>query len=490
MNNVLRLVWLAIFFLAPVHSVASENSLRDALRSQVFNDVQNALEKANAAAGSVLTPETYRQAGELYERADKAFADGADVDRVRKLLFESTRLFEQAASMAPTVENFVSAAFQARKDALESDAAKRSQKLWLDAEKQLYEATSRAEKGREQRVSRYADKAELLYRDSELAAIETVLFTEIETEIAQARKLDAHDWAPRSYNAARELLKQARSVLEQNRYDTDQPRNLANRALHKARHAQYIAKLANAIDDNDTNLENVLIEWQDTLAVFGERFDIPLYFDEGPTQPIALVDAIIEDREKRRVALEQEAAALQQRTYLLQDELVSVQAELENREFAKARLDRRLDQQRQREQSLARVDGLFSKTEAEVLRAENRLIIRLVGLGFSSGSAEVEKRHEPLLARLMTAMAEFPQTPVTIEGHTDSYGVDTSNLELSVRRAEAVASYLLENSAISPTQLSSVGFGETKPIANNETSDGRWKNRRIDVVLYPSWFSG
>ena len=77
---------------------------------------------------------------------------------------------------------------------------------------------------------------------------------------------------------------------------------------------------------------------------------------------------------------------------------------------------------------------------------------------------------------------------MTIEGHTDSYGADDTNLELSVRRAQSVADYLLEKDAVKSAHVSSVGFGETKPIANNETSDGRWKNRRIDVVIYPFWW--
>lgn len=479
---------LLMVFAAPALG-AEDNSLREALRKQVFADSVEALRQANAANAAILTPETYRKASRAYIRAEEAFEGGADVDRVSSILEEANKEFLQAATMAPTVENFVSAAFQARSDALAADAKKRAPKLWEEAEIQLYEAASRAEKGRESRVGQYADKAETLYRDAELEAIETVLFTEIETEIAKAKKLDADDWAETSYQKAIDLLALARSTLAGNRYDTDQPRNLAKQAMHNALYAQYVSRLADDIDDNDTTLEAILLEWQAVLQPLGDTVDVPMYFDNGPAATIELIVAAIEERNNRATLLAQDLGSAKQSIRLLEDELASTQAELENREEAKARLDRRLALQAQQEQTVSRVEGLFSKTEAEVVRAENRLIIRLVGLNFTFGSADLEAQHEAILAKLITAISEFPETPITIEGHTDSYGADASNMTLSVKRAESVAAYLLERVAIAPNQLSSVGYGETKPIANNETPDGRSKNRRIDVVLYPSFWS-
>ena len=488
-GSTVRILIVFLLGLIAWPGMAAEDSLRAALKDQIFAAANDALVEANAASASLLTPESYRRAGEVYMRAEQAFDRGADVDRVRTILRDATALFSEAAALAPTVEQFVSAAYQARNDALEARADTRSEQLWQQAEVQFYEATSRAEKGRENRVARYADKAESLYRDAELAAIETVLFTEIGAAIEQAKRLDADDWAPTSYQAAIDLLAEARSVLAANRYDTDQPRNLARLAMHNALHAQYVSRLADDIDDNDTSLEAVLLEWERVLQPLGEHLDVPMYFDDGPQSTIDLIVAAVQERDSRLAQLDQDNTSLKRRVSLLQEELLVAQSELENREAAQARLDRRLAAQENQEQTLRRIERLFTKTEAEVVRAENRLVIRMVGLGFASGSAEVETRHEPLLAKLITAIGEFPQAVVTIEGHTDSYGADADNLSLSIRRAEAVAAYLMENSAISSSQLSSVGYGETRPIANNETSDGRWKNRRIDVVVYPSWWS-
>ena len=108
------------------------------------------------------------------------------MDRVRDVVNEAEELFQQAIDTAPAVQAFVSKAYEARLDALEAEAKDRSPELWVEAELQFYEATSRAEKGRERRVQDYAEKAEALYRDAELAAIENVLFARIDAEIKQA----------------------------------------------------------------------------------------------------------------------------------------------------------------------------------------------------------------------------------------------------------------------------------------------------------------
>jgi OOP family OmpA-OmpF porin len=83
------------------------------------------------------------------------------------------------------------------------------------------------------------------------------------------------------------------------------------------------------------------------------------------------------------------------------------------------------------------------------------------------------------------AIDVFPNSQAVIEGHTDSYGGDESNMALSRRRAEAVSGYLTNELGVPAFRLSAVGYGETRPIANNETAQGRERNRRIDVRIQP-----
>jgi outer membrane protein OmpA-like peptidoglycan-associated protein len=79
-------------------------------------------------------------------------------------------------------------------------------------------------------------------------------------------------------------------------------------------------------------------------------------------------------------------------------------------------------------------------------------------------------------------MKEYPNAKFSIEGHTDADGKDASNQTLSESRAAAVQGYLVEH-GIAASRLTSVGYGETKPIDSNKTKAGKANNRRVEVKL-------
>lgn len=128
---------------------------------------------------------------------------------------------------------------------------------------------------------------------------------------------------------------------------------------------------------------------------------------------------------------------------------------------------------------------MFSRNEARVYRESKEVIIRLVGLSFDVGQSTIRPANYRLLTKVQQAIQAFANSNLVIEGHTDSHGSDTANYALSQRRAEAVKQYILANSRINASKIAAVGYGETKPVANNETTRGRARNRRIDIVIRP-----
>jgi OmpA-OmpF porin, OOP family len=87
------------------------------------------------------------------------------------------------------------------------------------------------------------------------------------------------------------------------------------------------------------------------------------------------------------------------------------------------------------------------------------------------------------LAVLATFMRKYPESSAVIEGHTDDVGTDADNLYLSQRRANSVVDYLVREHGIAPARLSAVGYGETSPLADNASQEGKRINRRIDAVI-------
>ncbi|MEJ2112267.1 MAG: OmpA family protein [Flavobacteriaceae bacterium] len=114
---------------------------------------------------------------------------------------------------------------------------------------------------------------------------------------------------------------------------------------------------------------------------------------------------------------------------------------------------------------------------------ENKLL-------FESGSWAVGSEGRRAVQQLGTVLAENPDINVLIEGHTDNVpykgsGQVSGNWDLSTKRATAIVNILSENSSINPESLTAAGRGEFSPIATNDTSEGRAKNRRIEVILTP-----
>jgi len=119
--------------------------------------------------------------------------------------------------------------------------------------------------------------------------------------------------------------------------------------------------------------------------------------------------------------------------------------------------------------------------------SEDEVIIRLMGEStFDSGSVEIREKLKPLLKNVSKVLAK-DGGDIIIAGHTDNVpikrGPYTSNLRLSIARAAAVAEYMLANSNIDPKRLSTMGFGEYRPIESNLTARGREKNRRVEIIL-------
>jgi len=127
------------------------------------------------------------------------------------------------------------------------------------------------------------------------------------------------------------------------------------------------------------------------------------------------------------------------------------------------------------------------KGAIEIAVEENEVTIRMMGeTTFDTGRAELRKEFLPLLQKI-GAVLNKTKGEIIIAGHTDnvplSGGMFKSNLGLSMARAGSVAEHLLKSTDIDPKRLSTMGFGEYRPLAPNDTEQGRQKNRRVEIIV-------
>jgi len=104
------------------------------------------------------------------------------------------------------------------------------------------------------------------------------------------------------------------------------------------------------------------------------------------------------------------------------------------------------------------------------------------GILFETAKSAVQAESAPTLKEIASALTEHPELKVRIEGHTDNVGSPEANLKLSEARAAAVKAVLVKDYGIDASRLTTAGLGDTKPIADNGTAEGRSNNRRVEVV--------
>jgi outer membrane protein OmpA-like peptidoglycan-associated protein len=128
-------------------------------------------------------------------------------------------------------------------------------------------------------------------------------------------------------------------------------------------------------------------------------------------------------------------------------------------------------------------DGCPEKTYVKIEGGQMEIFGKI---RFKTGSAEVDKKSDPLLDQIAAAMKANPQVKkVRVEGHTDDVGGSDLNQRLSEERAASVKSSL-ESRGVDDDRLDSKGYGESRPTAPNRTAAGRAKNRRVEFIITES----
>jgi outer membrane protein OmpA-like peptidoglycan-associated protein len=120
---------------------------------------------------------------------------------------------------------------------------------------------------------------------------------------------------------------------------------------------------------------------------------------------------------------------------------------------------------------------------ATVIRQGEGILVKFdSGILFDVDKSDLKAAAKTNLNNLAASLINNPQTNITIIGHTDSTGPADHNMDLSVRRAESVRSYIIANN-VGSNRLTTTGRGASEPIADNTTADGRAQNRRVEIAI-------
>lgn len=189
--------------------------------------------------------------------------------------------------------------------------------------------------------------------------------------------------------------------------------------------------------------------------------------------------------ERREMKLRMEQDAREQAAEEAREAAARAAREREGRLVAERKASvARLEAERAREEQ-ARIRERMERALSVVVETRETargVIVNLPDILFDFGKATLRPNARETVAKVCGIMLVSPGYTLSVEGHTDSVGSDEFNQTLSEKRAKSVGDYLVE-CGLPGEETSTKGFGESKPIATNDTADGRQKNRRVEIVI-------
>jgi outer membrane protein OmpA-like peptidoglycan-associated protein len=414
--------------------------LQSADTREAFTEVQNMQQKLVDSNIDVLAKKDYEKGtDDLLKAGEKMRADGAQEDVLSRLA-QAKAHYLDAKKEAKSRETVPTRVLVARQSAIKAGAYNTMKSELKYVDKSLISKTDKFSE--ELSVDEFSE-FQNQYLKLEGGAVQTLILAPYKTIIKEAKKDDADDLAPKTYKTAREDVQVAENQIRHSPRDP----------------AQY----SEAVDKANKSAKLL----SDTMKMLkGEA--------KGSSEAVAL-KLVYQERKLGKLSskvetLEGSLGESQTALGAASKDLLDKNAKIMSAE-SKVRLQNAMNEVRES----------FNEDEAAVYQQGMKLIIRLKKINFASGDSKIPNGSMDLLSKVSKIVTDVKPEEVVVEGHSDSMGKDDYNLTLSDKRAAAVKEYFASKDV--KYKINARGYGEAKPIANNETSGGRALNRRVDIVV-------
>jgi outer membrane protein OmpA-like peptidoglycan-associated protein len=267
---------------------------------------------------------------------------------------------------------------------------------------------------------------------------------------------------------------------------------VAPRELEDAREAFHKAKEGPASKYALADLETAKQSLQEAETAFGDGEEESVanlaYVAERKAQLAAAAGSLEEAKRSRADAIAAQQKAREEFQRFTEQRLTKAERALQEKDKLASDTQAKLTEEQQRrlaaeKKAAAALASL--EAMAQVKEEARGVVITLSGsVLFASGKSELLDIARQKLDEVAKALSDQGYKSIVVEGHTDARGGDSQNLVLSERRAQAVVSHLISRGIESP-KIKAMGIGESRPVASNETSEGRANNRRVEIIVQP-----
>ncbi len=466
-QKVIKMMFVSLMLLSYANLIMSCSSSQktpmttDMANTGMGDTIANAEQKVARAyeeQWDVLATSEIKRAAEDVEKAKKNYAAAGSMDSIAKELREFDADYKQAQLLAQARAPRVEGLLAARRKVLDSGirAMPNENKVFAKLDDDF-----RVMAGSKSIDVKDFSKLQGQYMRLAAQTEKNANLLKAKQQIEFAINNKAHRYAPRALNMAELDMKSAENMMGAN---IDNPQAYEP-SVRKA-------KLSAAM----------------VAAIIDEQRKANYNLDEGAARKIVQQRGVV-------AQLSSDLRNKNEELYYSQAELQAYQKELEgsredlataekaslykDTELAKAEKEKRF------QTALESAQKQFTKTEADVYRQGDKILIRLKKMEFPVGKATVPEKSKPLLDKVVKVAKQLGPQEVVVEGHTDSVGAAAVNTKISQERADSVMGYL-ETDGIPSGVLQSVGYGFDKPLGSNKTKTGRAQNRRVDIWITPS----
>ena len=450
MKKLIKSLWFTLM----VVSLASCATLRKAELASgdepqhAIPEVEQIMTAAQQDQIDVLAAEQYTKGRQYLKDAKRGVKQGEAKEKILENAAIAKALFEDARETARAREGSATRILSARKSALDAGVRKSEALVerLVDIDDDLKSETKQFSRALSPKdFSAFQKK----YLALEVKAVQFSQLSNAKQAIAKADDEDADDLAPASLRAAELDYATAMNMIAQSPRNPDLYYKSVDAALASA---TTLVDVMDVIKGAKGTPENIALQIVKQKRALGEL-----------SSSVGKLEASLKTTKQ---TLEEKEGKLKQTEGVLKTQ----EAQLA-RASTQVRFQQAMDEAQQE----------ISPDDALVYQQGNRLVFRLKRINFKSGTSVIPEFSKLLLAKVNAIIKKLDAEKVIVQGHTDSVGSTKVNQRLSTARAKAVATYLY--SFKGGYKITYAGYGESHPIASNDTAAGRATNRRVDLVV-------
>ena len=437
---------------------------------------------AKANGLDVLSPAWLPRAEQAYQEAQNGLESGEEISSILDSVTRAKTALTKARENAEIARTTLGPVIKGRETARQAGAVQLGEDY--NAVEANFLSLTRAIEDNDLRYAQNnAEKVRQQFNALEIRAIKVDTIGKVRELFKAAELANAKKIAPQTYAETKKMIEDVDVFISANPYAKDKMRQMAQKALFQVNRLNAIIEQSEKA--KTMQLEQVALWVEELMQRISASLLIPDMRDQRLEAQTSNVLETIQELRKDRQDQSDRVASLNKRLALLEGRTIEEQTAMERLETERRETKELLEAERRFNQLFVEVQNYFDSDEAEVYKQGRHLVTRLKGIRFPVGSNIILPDNYALLSKVQRAIQTFGEPEVIIEGHTDSTGTDKINEYLSMKRAEAVREYLTANKTLPPEKIAAIGYGPARPVATNQTPEGRAMNRRIDIIITP-----